>query len=469
MAKRIMRAFKMSEVSAVDRPCQEGARIVIMKRAEDAGFNYPSDIAKKEFSDDKRKELAGTGAALPDGSFPIENKGDLANAIKAYGRAADKAKAKAHIISRAKTLGASDMIPDDWTKRAPRPGATWGDWSKRALLVAKDDNGDGDATLFDDTVDAAESDEDAETYARAMCEEIDEATCALADSIRSILDDDEVTDKQAMLEQTFEQYKTHVQDIVPEEMEKALATARAAVSKAKESTDMTQDEFKKAVADAVTIEVKKAADAQQSVIDKLTAENALLKLSDKHKSYMDSADMSDAEKAKFLAKKPDERDAHMADNPAEKRLPPHIQKALAEGEEMRKRLTALENDKALVELSKRAAAAGLPLDFGAVLQRAEGGDKEAISKLLEKYAEANKAREAALKSGGIFTEFGTSRGSSAGAYDQLIAKRDELRKGDMTLTLEQAFAKVMADPSNRELVEQERRERMAKISGGVAA
>ena len=32
MVKRIMRAFKISEVSAVDKPAQEGARMVIMKR-----------------------------------------------------------------------------------------------------------------------------------------------------------------------------------------------------------------------------------------------------------------------------------------------------------------------------------------------------------------------------------------------------------------------------------------------------
>ena len=73
-------------------------------------------IEKREFSAEERKQSAKEGHALPDGSFPIENKSDLSNAIHAYGRAKDKSKAKAHIIARAKALGASDMIPEDWGK-----------------------------------------------------------------------------------------------------------------------------------------------------------------------------------------------------------------------------------------------------------------------------------------------------------------------------------------------------------------
>lgn len=79
-------------------------------------------IEKREFSADERKSAAKEGAALPDGSFPIKTKGDLANAIKAYGRAKDKAAAKAHIIKRAKALGASDMLPKDWTEKLNESG-----------------------------------------------------------------------------------------------------------------------------------------------------------------------------------------------------------------------------------------------------------------------------------------------------------------------------------------------------------
>lgn len=77
--------------------------------------DYPADvIAKREFTSEKRDKLSGTGAALPDGSFPIENCGDVRNAVQAIGRASDPARAKAHTIRRAKSLGCTDALPDGW-------------------------------------------------------------------------------------------------------------------------------------------------------------------------------------------------------------------------------------------------------------------------------------------------------------------------------------------------------------------
>lgn len=72
-------------------------------------------LDKRQFTEDKRNELASSGKALPDGSYPIENVGDLKNAISAFGRAKDKGEAKAHIISRAKALGAEKELPEKWT------------------------------------------------------------------------------------------------------------------------------------------------------------------------------------------------------------------------------------------------------------------------------------------------------------------------------------------------------------------
>ena len=74
---------------------------------------HGSDDAR-EFSGKERKKAAGSGAALKDGSFPIKTTADLKNAIAAYGRAKDKAKAKAHIIARAKALGATNLLPEGW-------------------------------------------------------------------------------------------------------------------------------------------------------------------------------------------------------------------------------------------------------------------------------------------------------------------------------------------------------------------
>ena len=71
-------------------------------------------IQKREFSDEKRQELADKGHAMPDGSFPIENVTDLHNAIQSIGRSKNYSKTKKHIIQRAKELEATNILPDDW-------------------------------------------------------------------------------------------------------------------------------------------------------------------------------------------------------------------------------------------------------------------------------------------------------------------------------------------------------------------
>lgn len=68
----------------------------------------------KDFTAERRRELAKKGHALPDGSFPIENEEDLKNAIQAFGRAKNKEAAKRHIIKRAKALGKTNLLPNDW-------------------------------------------------------------------------------------------------------------------------------------------------------------------------------------------------------------------------------------------------------------------------------------------------------------------------------------------------------------------
>jgi hypothetical protein len=63
-----------------------------------------------------RERLAGEGKALPDGSFPIRNAGDLKNAIRAYGRAkpGSRGRVKRHIMKRAIGLGKEELIPENW-------------------------------------------------------------------------------------------------------------------------------------------------------------------------------------------------------------------------------------------------------------------------------------------------------------------------------------------------------------------
>jgi uncharacterized membrane protein YkoI len=70
---------------------------------------------KRAFSEESRQQMAESGQAMDDGSFPIASEEDLRNAIMAHGRAKDIAAAKRHIMKRARDLGMEKMIPAEWT------------------------------------------------------------------------------------------------------------------------------------------------------------------------------------------------------------------------------------------------------------------------------------------------------------------------------------------------------------------
>lgn len=100
--RRILTSLRLDKIAAVDAPCQEHAS---------------ADIMKRDFTQAERDAAAKAGDALPDGSFPIKTVEDLHNAISAYGRAKDPSAAKAHIITRAKSLGATTELPENWINK----------------------------------------------------------------------------------------------------------------------------------------------------------------------------------------------------------------------------------------------------------------------------------------------------------------------------------------------------------------
>jgi len=69
-----------------------------------------------KYNADDRKRMAANGQALPDGSYPIADEDDLHNAIHAVGRGSNNSHdtIRRHIIKRAKALGLSSAIPDNW-------------------------------------------------------------------------------------------------------------------------------------------------------------------------------------------------------------------------------------------------------------------------------------------------------------------------------------------------------------------
>ncbi len=71
-------------------------------------------LGDRDFSTAQRKRATKTGAAMPGGGYPIENEEDLHNAIRAFGRAKNKAATKAHIKTRARALGKTSLLPENW-------------------------------------------------------------------------------------------------------------------------------------------------------------------------------------------------------------------------------------------------------------------------------------------------------------------------------------------------------------------
>ncbi|HEX3747601.1 MAG TPA: hypothetical protein VHW09_26885 [Bryobacteraceae bacterium] len=81
-------------------------------------------LGKKDYSDKERKEMADKGEAMAGGEFPIKTKKDVEDAVKDWGRAGSKPDVKAHIIARAKAIGAEDALPDGWIKKDKKEKAT---------------------------------------------------------------------------------------------------------------------------------------------------------------------------------------------------------------------------------------------------------------------------------------------------------------------------------------------------------
>lgn len=77
-----------------------------------------------DVSADRMRDLVQQGKAMPapdqdrPGRFPIRNREDLLNAIRAVGRAAGgesgRRVVRRFIIKRARALGLLDLIPDTW-------------------------------------------------------------------------------------------------------------------------------------------------------------------------------------------------------------------------------------------------------------------------------------------------------------------------------------------------------------------
>lgn len=234
--------------------------------------------------------------------------------------------------------------------------------------------------------------------------------------------------------------------------------------------DMTPEQLAKAIADGVTAQLAKSMPDYQKNMDRLAlleATTIIGKLSATAQEYAKA--MSDEDKKKFAGKKPEdcEKEADDAKKAllAKNAIDPTIAKRLEDGETALKKVAVLEAAQELVTFGKRALALGLPESHGEVLMKVYQGDPAAI----KKHEEALKGLVEQVKTGKIFNEFGDkSQQGGASAYDQLLAKAEELRKVETKLTSAQAFEKVFTDPANLALVEQHNASEMKKRMGAAA-
>ena len=91
---------------------------------------------RAKYSEAERNEMAKSGEALPDGSFPIKDAQDLSSAIKLNGSGSTaKSTVRAHIKKRAAALGLSKEIPDDWREADSIPAVPKRHWSLREVEV----------------------------------------------------------------------------------------------------------------------------------------------------------------------------------------------------------------------------------------------------------------------------------------------------------------------------------------------
>ena len=68
-----------------------------------------------DYSHDARMAAAKAGLALPDGSYVMRDRAELADAILAIGRAGPHRSAVIALAKRrARALGAENLIPDNW-------------------------------------------------------------------------------------------------------------------------------------------------------------------------------------------------------------------------------------------------------------------------------------------------------------------------------------------------------------------
>lgn len=489
-----LRGLRINRVAHVDKGAGEGVQILLMKRAGEIDDSEYVTLTKRTWSADERKAAEASGAAMSGGKYPIESASDLEAAIHAVGRGkGSHAAIRAHIVARAKALGASDKIPADWTKSV---GKRLAEFVKSVLpdftleqeaaiekadvsaILAQDI--DHDIKMFDEIV--------GEQSAR---EAMWNANSALGTSVCSIMEEDEVdaAGKLTLLQETLQEYTTHMLTLVGG----ALAKSSARTS---EGDGKPMSEVAKALG---LKEDATAEDIAKALADAAFGMN-IAKMSDKHTAFMNKGKMPDGGKAAFAAMDADKRDAHMKANPLDAdgdvdKSAGAIEKALKDGDAFRTpegtvitkaeagavfavlksqndariadraEIAKMRDATEIVEFTKRAAP------FAEIAKADELGSllhsiSKADPKLADQVEALLKTANARIEKGALFSELGSGQRQISKALDAINAGAQQLVEkaaaSGEKLTIEKA--RMRFRDANPDIAKQEREQQAARAA-----
>ena len=487
-----LRDLVVDRVDLVNAPASKGARVMLFKR-DDTAAALPAEVEaylKRDFSADERKTLASSGAAMPDGSFPISNKADLSNAMRAIGRAKDPAKAKAHIRSRAKALGLEGELSDAFKSATPF-------LIRLAKQVRKDlADGDEQAVSFDE----AYAEGEAQELTQAIMDELREMNGALFTALCSIIEDATVTDKQAAIKESLDQFIAAAGDINADGIEKSMVAGVLAASPAgaagiSDKGVTMSAELKKALGladtatDADVIAAVGKLNATVKKVADLEGDLAVFKMSAAHQDYADAAGMDGDAKKKFAAMSPADREAQMAKKPAKKAADTILK--LADGTEVRKSvvgeavfavvesqqaqiakqgeaLAKAAEDNAIVVIEKRVTplrAIGKAADLAKLLRVVEKVDAKAAEAIETIF----KACQERLEKSALFKAAGSDGGGVEGgsSFEKINALANELLKKDPKMGMSKARIEVRK--ANPDLARAEASEERAAAKAALPA
>lgn len=452
--KRILSRLRLDKIAGVDRPCQEGATVALIKRVADL-----ETILKAKYDADQRKEMAGK-EAMADGSYPVKDAEDLSNAIHAVGRGRNNSHTaiRAHIISRAKALGLSDKIPDTWSDGGKLAKSIYEAFEKSGIPLG-DPDGDEGGQLFDEVLGEQQ-------LTSAFWDSWYQATSALQQSLCSLIKDDDITDKSAEIQTSLKQFADHIEQILPGDIGKSLAAGIAAsVGQPGTTTGgIMTPELKKALGlpeTATDADVLKAVSDNSAALTKANEDLEKAKAKGSPQDETDGNEDTDAEMSKALAagnafKTPEGTiiTKKLLGNDA----------AFALAKSQNDRLVKAESDLAKSReadeersFAKRAEDLGYGTEFGPTLRKAYNGDAAAQGELEKRIQGLQKQ----VEEGDFYKSFGHSQPAPDSAAAEFMAKVDEVKKSNPALSEAQAYSKAYTAPVNRDIVKRMKAEASA--------